>query len=159
MKIRRAKPSDAPAVKLAHYHAYQTSYRGYLPDDFLNAMPFNQDVIDKTAENIRKNEYYVAEEDGHVLGFAMLTYPEPATVEIQALYVHPDFQRRGVGRRLVQTICRRKKKAGFRHSCLWTIKNGPSLGFYYKMGFQSSAVPREKLWKLNIPIIRLGKEL
>jgi len=164
MKVRRALPTDAKAVKSAHYHAYQVSYRGYLPDDYLDSIPFDAAVIERTAHKIENQEYYVAEQNGQVVGFANLDYPEDSTVEIQALYVHPDFQRQGAGSALLDEICHLKKTAGYKKLIIWTIKDGPSLGFYQKKGLRYSHTPEGKMplykpWKFNIPIVRLEKDL
>ena len=159
MKIRRATPADAKGVKSAHYHAYRLNYRGYLPDEFLDNMPFDDAIIERTANYIKETEYYVAETDGQIAGFAVLCYPETEAVEIQAIYVHPDFQKRGVGSALVKEVCRLKKTAGYKKLVLWTLKNGPSLGFYEKMGLTLSGPSFEKIWKFNLPIIRLEKDL
>ena len=158
MKIRIATPQDAKNVKTAHYYAYQVSYRGYLPDDFLDNMPFDEAIIERTANAIKEHEYYVAEIDNQVVGFARLNYPEEKTVEIMALYVHPDFQKKGVGSTLIQEICRLKKENGYTQLVLWTIKNGPSVGFYQKQGLAPSNM-EEKYWKFDIPIIRFEKEI
>ncbi|MBR6411992.1 MAG: GNAT family N-acetyltransferase [Alphaproteobacteria bacterium] len=158
MKIRRGTPLDAKEIKSAHYHAYQVSYRGYLPDDFLDHMPFDENVINRTENYIKEHEYYVAEIDNHVIGFVNLEYPEEKTVEIMALYIHPDFQRQGAGSALVNEVCRRKKEEGYSKLVLWTMKDGPSLGFYQKQGLMFSNTA-EKYWKLNIPIIRMEKDL
>ena len=164
MKVRRALPTDAKAVKSAHYHAYQVSYREYLPDDYLDSMVFDEAVIARTAQKISETEYYVVEENGCVLGFANLIYPEVKTIEVQTLYVHPDFQNRGAGSALLDEICKIKKKAGYQKVVVWTLKNGPSLGFYEKKGFKQTLSPEGKMplykpWKFDIPIICLGKDL
>ena len=127
IKIRRAIPADAKEVKAAHYYAYQACYRGYLPDDFLDTMPFDQAVIERTANSIREHEYHVAEQDGHVIGFAKLDYPEEQAFEIQALYIHPDQQKQGAGSYLLQELCRLKREQGYKKLIIWTIKNGPSI--------------------------------
>ncbi len=159
MKVRRANSTDAFAVKSAHYHAYQVNYRGYLPDDYLDNMPFDAAVVERTANYINEHEYYVAEKEGQVLGFASCEYPADGTVEIMMLYVHPDFQRQGVGSFLVNEICRLKKSAGYNKLILWTLQNGPSLGFYQKIGFLQTKGVSAKFWKLDLPIIQLEKEL
>ena len=164
MKIRPAVPSDAKSVKSAQYYAHQVSYRGYLPDDYLDSIVFDDAVVERTAKKIKKGEYYVAEKNGKVVGFTCLCYPEDKTVEVQTLYVHPDFQRQGAGSALLNEICKIKKKAGYTKLVAWTIKNGPSLGFYHKKGFQPSSVPEKNMdlykpWKFDIPIIRLERDL
>ncbi|MDY6407642.1 MAG: GNAT family N-acetyltransferase [Pseudomonadota bacterium] len=160
MKIRPALPTDAQAIKSAHYHAYQHNYKGYLPDEFLKNMPFDKATIARTAEQIKNGEYYVALLANQVIGFAVLSYPEKQIVEIMALYVHPTFQKKGAGRALMNEICRLKKRIGYKKLVLWTIENGPSLGFYEKQGMiRSSDAPNKKFWKCDIPIIRLEKDL
>ena len=159
MKIRRATPNDAADVKSAHYHAYQVNYRGYLPDSYLASIPFDKAIIEQTANYIKEHEYYVAEQDGRVIGFANVDYPEDKTVEIQGLYVHPDFQKSGAGSALMNEICQLKKAAGYTKLVLWTIKNGPSVGFYEKQGMKQAEGIAEKLWKYDIPVICLEKDL
>ena len=164
MKVRPAIPTDAKAVKAVHYYAYQISYRGYLPDDYLNGLVFDEATITRTAQKIRETEYYVAEKNEKVIGFANLCYPEEKTVEVQTLYVHPNFQKQGAGSALLDEICKIKKNAGYRKVVLWTIKDGPSLGFYEKKGFQPSSVPEKNMplykpWKFDVSIIRLEKDL
>lgn len=159
MKIRRAMPDDAKGVKSAHYHAYQVNYKGYLPDDYLRNMPFDESIITRTANYIKEHEYYVAEKDGHIAGFTCLAYPEKQVVEIEALYVHPDFQKQGVGTALMNEVCSLKKTEGYTKLVLWTIKDGPSLGFYQKQGMKESDSVEKKFWKFDIPIICLEKNL
>lgn len=159
MKIRRAIPDDAIGVKFAHYHAYQVNYKDYLPEDYLRNMPFDEAIIARTANYIKEHECYVAEKEGHIAGFAYLTYPEKNVVEIESLYIHPDFQKQGVGKALLNEICRLKKEAGYQKLVLWTIKDGPSLGFYQKQGMKQVSSIEKKFWKSNIPIICLEKNL
>ena len=36
MRIRKAIPDDALAIKTIHNKTYQTSYRGYVPNEYLD---------------------------------------------------------------------------------------------------------------------------
>lgn len=69
----------------------------------------------------------VSETKNHVVGFLTLEYPEEQAVEIQMLYVHPDFQKQGVGSDLMKEICRLKKEDSYNKLIVWTIKDGPSM--------------------------------
>ena len=159
LKIRKAIPNDARDIKSAHYHAYQVCYRGYLPDDFLDNMPFDEAVIERTANRIKEVEYYVAETEKRVVGFLTLEYPEEQAVEIQMLYVHPDFQKQGIGSALMKEICRLKKQDGYNKLIVWTIKDGPSIGFYQKQGMIKTNAPSKNFWKLDVPLVRFEKKL
>lgn len=159
IKIRKATPNDARDIKSIHYHTYQVCYRGYLPDDFLDNMHFDEATIERTADRIKKIEYYVAEFNNRIVGFSALDYPKEKTVEIQMLYVHPDFQKQGAGSALMNKICNLKKEEGYKKLVAWTIKDGPAVGFYQKRGLQKSKVPAGKFWKLDIAIIQFEKKL
>ena len=144
MKIRKAILADAKDIKSAWYHASQVNFRGYAPDNILEHLAFDDKAIQKQKELISNGEYYVAEEKDQVVGFANLRYPEKDAIEIGGLYIQPDFQRKGIGSALLEKICQTKKKLGYKKLILWTIKGGPSLGFYKKLGLKSSNMPDEK---------------
>lgn len=109
IKIRKANLKDAKDIESAHYHAYQINYRGYVPDDFLDSLVFDDAAIQRMANYIKKDEFFVAEKEGHVIGFTELRYPEKGVVEIGGLYVHPDFQKLGASSSLVKKVCQIKK--------------------------------------------------
>lgn len=157
MKIRKALPSDALGIKKVHVAAYQVSYRGYLPDDYLDSKIVDQEVVEKTAKYLETAECYIAEDKQQIIAFAYMVDHENNLTEIQALYVDPLFQRKGVGTKLVEYVTNLKKKAGYTKCAVWTLKFGPSLPFYRKMGFYKTQ--QEKLWHADIPVIELSKDL
>ena len=160
MKLVKGMPEDARILKNIHVSAYQTSYRGYLPDEYLDSLVVNEDVVDRTAKYIEANECYLIEVDNEKVAFVYLAYTEDRrdTFEIQAIYVHPECQKKGVGCFFVNELARMKKEEGFQKVIAWTMKEGPSIGFYEKMGFKQIA-GEEKFWKFNIPIICFEKEI
>ena len=113
MKIRKATLADARDIKSAHYHALTTNYRGYASDEYLDSLKFDAEAIQKMANHMKEDEFYVAEENGRVIGFTELKYPEDKTVEIGGLYVHPDFQKLRVGSALMKRVCQMKRKLGY----------------------------------------------
>ncbi len=160
MKLVKGMPEDARILKNIHVSAYQTCYRGYLPDEYLDSLGVNEDVVDRTAKYIEANECYFIEVDNEKIAFVYLCYPKEneQQFEIQAIYVHPECQKKGVGRFFVNELARMKKEEGFQKVIAWTMKEGPSIGFYEKMGFKQIA-GEEKFWKFNIPIICYEKEI
>ena len=155
--IRRATPEDALAIKKIHFKAYQKSYRGYVPDEYLNALVLDDDVVERTNQHLKTGESWLAFYKNKPAGFADVTYYDNKVFEIQALYVDPKYQKHGVGSALVSYLCKNKKETGYKKCILWTIKQGPSLVFYEKMKFRSTN--EEKMWKFEIPIIKLEKDL
>lgn len=160
MKIVKGLPKDARTIKIIHVNAYQKCYRGYLPDDFLDSLSVSDDVVERTARFIEANECYLIEVDNEKVAFVYLAYPKDRTdtFEIQAIYVHPDCQRKGVGRFFVNELAQMKKKEGFQKVIAWTIKEGPSIGFYEKTGFYQIE-GENKFWRFDIPLVCFEKEL
>lgn len=157
LNIRRATPDDAYDVKKIHVETYQKSYRKYLPDEYLDNMPFNNEVIERTKKYIQENECWLATYEDKSVAFAYVTHPANDAFEINALYVHPQYQKCGAGSLLVNYLCKSKKAQGFFKCIVWTMKFGSSLSFYEKLNFKKTK--DEKLWKFDIPLIKLERNL
>lgn len=157
INIRRATPDDAYDIKKIHIATYQKSYRGYVPDDYLDAMILDDEVIERTKKYLQTAECWIASYLTEPAGFAYISYPSDKTFEIQALYVHPQYQKQGIGSALVNDLCEIKRSQGFFKCEVWTMKSGPSVPFYEKIKFKKT--DEEKMWKFEIPIIKLEKDL
>lgn len=79
-------------------------------------------------------EFLVAEESGHVVGMIRGTYDGSRAV-IYLASVHPDYQRRGIGRALVLEISHRFKERGA--GSISVIVPGDA-GFWKKMRFRQT---------------------
>lgn len=157
MEIRKALPTDALGITKVHVSAYKVSYRGYLPDDYLDTKTLNDKIVEKTACYLETAECYVVEDKQQIIAFAYMADHEDNLTEIKALYVYPLFQKQGVGTKLVEYVTNLKKKSGYTQCVVWTLKFGPSLPFYHKMGFVETK--QEKLWHVDTPVIELSKNL
>ena len=125
MEIRLATPEDAKFVADIRVSTYQTSYRGYLPDDFLDSLKIDDDVIKMTEEYLKDGKMYLAIEDRPVAN-AHITDRDSETFSIDALYCHPKYQKKGAGRLLVGTLCKMKKKQGFKYCIIWRMICSPT---------------------------------
>lgn len=98
--IRRSRKRDLPAIAQLFYHTVRR----------VNARDYSATQIDAWAPRVYPAAWwrrrlagqlvYVAEHNGAVIGFASLA---PGGY-LDCCYVHHDWQRRGVGSRLVQAI-------------------------------------------------------
>lgn len=154
--IRRAIPKDALAIKQIHNKAYQISYKGFLPDEFLDSLHIDDDIINRTQKYLTQAECYIATIENKIVGFLYISYPEKDIFELQALYIHPEYQKQGIGTALITNVCNLKNKQ-YKKCVVWTMKYGPSLNFYKKQGF--SFTSNEKIWKFDIPIVMLEKNI
>ncbi|MBE9139597.1 GNAT family N-acetyltransferase [Nodosilinea sp. LEGE 07088] len=144
--IRKAVVADAEVISVVHVASKQAAYRGLVPAPVLSKLSAPQAHV-KRQEMWRKVlandkvDVFVAELDGQVVGFVSsgLTHDDErlqkATGEIYALYVSPDQQRGGIGRKLTGAALRGLEKRGFSEATLWTAL--PSArSFYEAVGFR-----------------------
>ena len=139
---------DAEDIVRIHKNAYNISYRGYLPDEYIDKRVEDNTRVARTKEYVKDHEFWLALIDDYPIGFATVTYPEVDTFEIQSLYVDPKYQKNGAGSALINHLLNTKK---LQRCILWTMKFGPSLGFYKKMGF--TATGNKKPWAVSDVII------
>ena len=112
--IRRATAQDAPAIARIRIDAWRVTYRGLIPDAYLDGMQLDQSVAlwDRVL-TARANDtsVFVAEHDGEDVGFAagnMLQEPRyELDAELSAVYVRREFQRAGIGHRIDRPLTRR----------------------------------------------------
>ena len=79
-------------------------------------------------------EFLVAEDEGKVVGLIRGTYDGSRAI-IYLASIHPDCQRKGIGRALVLEITRRFKERGA--ASISVIIPG-EIGFWQKMGFRQT---------------------
>jgi ribosomal protein S18 acetylase RimI-like enzyme len=120
--------------------------RGFHPEDIealLDILKANQQYghpdIDGPEAMLRVHdcvaaEFLVAEEEGTVLGMIRGTYDGSRAI-IYLASVHPDYQRRGIGRALVLEIARRFKERG---AASLSVTVPGDAGFWKKMKFRQT---------------------
>jgi len=126
--IRRSREDDSPAI-LAIVNAAAQAYRGVIPGDrwrepYMPAAELAHEIADGV-------EFWVAEEDGHLLG-VMGLQDRGEVALIRHAYVAPKAQRKGVGTRLlrcVQDLTRKRILVGTWAAASWAIE------FYQRNGF------------------------
>ncbi len=117
MRVRIAHPDDAERIASINVRSWQSSYRGIMPDAHLaslNAASISHHVREVIAGG--KSTVLVAE-CPDVQGYCWLAKSrdsdaQPDTAELIAIYVAPDFERRGLGRSLVANSSRRCRETG-----------------------------------------------
>ncbi|MSP50014.1 MAG: GNAT family N-acetyltransferase [Alphaproteobacteria bacterium] len=142
VEIRHAEFDDSAGIARVQIETWRTAYRGIMPQRLLDDMndvrisAFWAQVI---AEAQGRSFCFVAQAGERVVGFSSggprQHSNDPARGEVYALYVLPEFQGRGVGRRLVVTSLERMLELGISEGRIWTLSdNAPARGFYERMG-------------------------
>ena len=148
--IYPAGPDDADDLAQVHVASWQESYRGLLPDGFLDRMS-----ADIHAQRFRKaltrpgdhSVTLVAADRygpvGYISGGPSRSLI-PGQAEIQTLYIRRSAQRSGLGRELLTAASRVLAGFGARSLMISTLRdNLPARRFYERLGGQAEAPRRE----------------
>ena len=124
--LRLGVPADFPAATEV-YRSASLSNAG----DRDNLLAHPEHLILRP-EGLAEGRTYVAEEDGSLVGFA--TWIEAGgTMELEDLFVHPGWMRRGIATALVNHIAGVLRARGVQR--LEVTANPHALGFYNAAGF------------------------
>jgi ribosomal protein S18 acetylase RimI-like enzyme len=81
----------------------------------------------------------IADENGEVIGF-LLGFVAPTAPQVAYVHlvgIHPDYRRRGVGKRLYETFADRARRAGAaRIKAITNVGNEGSIEFHRALGFE-----------------------
>ena len=142
-RIRPADAADAVALARVHVRSWQTSYRGIVPDEFLDTLdqqlPVREERWRQLFGRADRELVHVAEAEGAgVVGFAR---GGPARAphfgldgELGALYLLREHQRHGLGRALVAAHAKALVAAGYRSMFVWVLTANPARSFYERLG-------------------------
>ncbi len=151
MKIRAAVVHDAPVMGRVMVAAWLSAHRGQMPDTAwqrrvdewtpdVSARGWARLLTEQAEGDPARGVLLVAEDDSGdpvalVLGTEAEYDTSGSTAKIDALYVLPDRQGEGLGRRLLQEAARELATLGFSvlHIGVLTA-NLPARGFYAAMG-------------------------
>lgn len=142
MQIRLAHLDDAEGLARVHVDSWQVAYKGIVPDEHLASLSYEKRAS-RWRESLANADsaafVYVAQDDnGTVVGFAGGGPERDGDPnykgELYAIYLHPDYLRRGIGRQLAQTVARRLIKMGLSSMLVWVLAQNPSRQFYEALG-------------------------
>jgi ribosomal protein S18 acetylase RimI-like enzyme len=149
IEIRRAKQSDAAPLAATHDDAWRAAYQGIIPGPELDKL-INRRGAEWWAGAIRKGSRISILAFGETIaGYAnygrnrarSLTYDG----EIYELYLRPEFQGLGFGRRLFTAARRDLAQSGIRSLVVWALSDNESaVEFYRALGGRAVARSCEK---------------
>jgi GNAT superfamily N-acetyltransferase len=99
-----------------------------------DALLAHPDAIELPAEQIANGRVFVSEWGGAIVGFAAVEPREDGESELDALFVDPSMQRRGIGRALIEHCGEFARRQGSR--ALHVIGNPHAKNFYDECGFE-----------------------
>jgi len=137
--IRSARPEDAHSIAKLDVETWRATYAGVLSTPYLVGLSARRrelgwrNVILRDPRDVR-----VAVVDGNaLLGFGSCgpnRGDRRFAGEVFTLYVAPDWQNQGIGRRLLIALFRRLVAAGCSSAIVWVLRDNPSRFFYQRLG-------------------------
>jgi len=140
--VRAATVAEARGIARVLVDAWQTTYAGILPADFLASFTYDQHEAGTRGhlESLSTSSvvFVAVEENSGVVGVAHVRQTEAGprgfSAELDALYVLASHQRRKVGNRLLQAVVRWLREHGNQSMFLWVLRDNPYRRFYDKVG-------------------------
>jgi ribosomal protein S18 acetylase RimI-like enzyme len=137
--IRPARLGDARSIAKLDVETWRVTYAGILSTPFLVGLSTQRRevgwsaVIDREPRDVR----VAVDAQGRLIGFGSCGRcrgePEFAG-EVFTLYVAPDWQDQGIGRRLLLALFGRLVDQGCNSVIIWVLRENPGRFFYQRLG-------------------------
>ena len=137
--IRAALPGDARRIARLDVETWQATYAGILATPFLVGLSATRRergwtaVIEREPRDVR----VAVDSDDNILGFGSCGRCRGAAEfagEVFTLYVAPDWQNQGIGRRLLLALFERLVAQGCGSAIIWVLRDNPGRFFYRRLG-------------------------
>ncbi|WP_010099459.1 GNAT family N-acetyltransferase [Ornithinibacillus scapharcae] len=163
MKVRKASVADARGIAKVQIDSWRTTYRNIVSDEYLNNM--NDDDREKRWQTIipQENVYVVENENGQIVGFSgggierTGNYPEYKG-ELYAIYLLESYQRKGLGRKLVEPVVEMLKEKGIYSMTVMVLADNPSRYFYEALGAKQIGIEKIEIGGENLLELVYGWE-
>ena len=161
--IRASEEGDITAITAIYAHHVLHGTGTFEIDP-----PSCQDLAQRRADVLARGlPYLVAEDAGRIVGFAYCNWFKPrAAYRFSAedsIYLHPDVQRRGLGRALLAELARQAEGAGVRKliAVIGDSANAGSIGLHRSLGFSHVGTIAACGWKFGrwLDIVLMEKPL
>ena len=152
--IRRAKPEDNDSIERVHLRAIKEICASHYAPEEIEAWAKPRSP-NHYVESIHSTEFYVAEENGNLIGFGTLNQ---ASKEVEAVYVVPEVARRGIGQRILGKLEERARDLGLKSLYLNSSLN--AVAFYRHSGYEPQHETKHRLSSgVEIGCVVMKKEI
>ncbi len=164
VRIRAAESAEATTIAHVHDACWRAAYAELLPPIVLHAsLPADREWLwaGLLAVPLDQRCAFVAEDAGVIVGCAWGGPEESGDphyrAELLGLYLLPEYQRRGLGRRLVTAIVENFQRQGHRAFTLWALaENVAARRFYDALGGQPLHERDTLLRGIPVPEVAYG---
>lgn len=141
MQIRNATPADIDIIRFIAYSSWQETYRDIISQDQISYMLEQMYSSVSLAEqmNVLRHRFVLVRQDetSALEGFVSYetNYGNSSVTKLHKLYVLPQSQGFGLGRILIDEVCKEAKSEGNRSVRLNVNRNNRAIDFYQHIGF------------------------
>jgi GNAT superfamily N-acetyltransferase len=137
--IHAARPADARAIARLDIETWRTTYAGILSANYLVGLSRQRREFGWRMAILRdpRDIRVAVDTAGIIQGFGSCgpsrsdrRFPG----EVFTLYVAPDWQNKGIGRRLLVALFRRLVASGLDAAIVWVLRDNPARFFYERLG-------------------------
>lgn len=139
--IRKKERKDCADVAHVVTVAWNETYRGVVPDEFLANLYTNEEERAKNSYNNfneKENHQYVLEVDDKVVGFVNVGSSDETDYEncgeIHAVYIINGYKGHGYGKKLIDAGIQELKSMNFDKMVIGCLDGNPSNEFYKHLG-------------------------
>lgn len=161
IEVRQARASDATAIAATHDDAWRNAYQGIIPGGELDKL-ISRRGPQWWQSAIRKgSRISVLGFGDQIAGYANYGRNRARSLhyegELYELYLRPEFQGLGFGRRLFGSAYRDLAQSGLKSLVVWALSdNDPALEFYKAMGGRMVARSSERFGAKNLDKVAFG---
>ena len=139
--IRKKGREDCAAVAHVVTVAWNETYRGIVPDEFLDSLYLNENERAQNSYNSfneNENHQYVLEIDNNIVGFVNVGSSDESEYdncgEIHAVYIINGYKGNGFGKKLIEMGIKELKNMGYNKMIIGCLDGNPSNEFYKHIG-------------------------
>lgn len=140
MRIRRAKLEDAPGIAKVHVDSWRTTYKGIIPDNFLNNLSY-ENRTELWKRNITDETNYIVvalNEMDEIIGFGTAgkrqENKEEHTGDLTSIYLLEEYQGKGIGKKLLKELFKHFKELGRKKIFVEVLEDNKTRYFYEYYG-------------------------
>jgi GNAT superfamily N-acetyltransferase len=138
MEVRKAVLTDAKGIAKVHVDSWLSTYRGIIPDEFLDKLTY-ESREQLWEENISRGNVFVAESKGRIVGFSSGGKERSGKYqgfdgELRAIYLLEEYQGKGIGKLLVDPIIAELRRLTIYSMLVLVLKDNHSRMFYEALG-------------------------
>lgn len=141
MIIREANINDAFSIAKVHIDTWRTTYKGIVPDEYLNKMDYDQrgkkwQSIISDASKVGKYIFVAEDEVAGIVGFASCGLDRDGDElykgELYAIYIFKEYQNKGIGRMLLNRVVNKFIELKINSMIIWALENNYTACRFYE---------------------------